>query len=803
MRPILLIALAACAGLPAQAENWIENADFESDEPFLWTGATLEREIVHSGNGALRLDEPADELSVGAQYGKPIELNQTEPEMVMAAFWVRFDARRQTGPFRGGVTFRTDTADGATLSWYGHFAIDQSEMGSWVYREHRWKPRAPIVRIRPSVYLRGCEGSIYIDDLYLGPATDLPRVPRRKIPVALTGADGRFTDWPVFEFVDFRSWGDRHVFHLGGRNESNLALSLGIRVKRPAPAYLTSAWGGQYWTIYSPERRELAQIYTDERLDLSRSGTSLATGRMCGLSDRAANLAPGGYVFLTEYFKRFLVYGTEKPEGEPYHDARTGQVYDYWDTVEITRPSKSFGISGIAAPFSLADLRSYRFEVTARGDPGAVRIRPRLLDAQDSSVPLYGLSPTAESDGRVVSAHPEVGPDGIPTGEYLARFPGESPRSVRVRAIVRLETPDGYRREEIDRIVPVTPSRPLPTAPRRQPLDMLGWGSPAYSLAPGASHGPDSMRRLIADARAAGVGKLLVHARTSKETEYPSRIAPSAELEWDRMRVAVNEGRKQGVTIYAAYEVGIAQPEDLEAHPGWAALDRGGEPNGWYCYNNPEVRAYHASLLAEIVSLYDVAGVSLDHCRPGGGCFCPLCAEGFKAKFGKPIQNVDSYDEDWINWKRDSVTEYMRGLGRAVRGARADAKFTGYVWGRLGPDKDRAGQDWPRWLQEGIMDFVAIGMYTPSTPFFRAQCRALRIIADRDLGGDTSRMYPMLGVTYIQRANPSYAHADAVIDRHLRAVSEEGLTCAGFFPFYALRPHVKTAAEHSVLREDN
>ena len=796
MRLIALIALAVCAGLPALAENWIENGNFESAAPLLWDGATLERHTVHSGKGALRLDEPADELSVSARYSKTIEVNQTEPEMVMAAFWMRFDARRQIGPIRGGVTFPTDMADGTTLSWYGHFQIDPNEMGSWVYREHRWKPRAPIVRIRPSVYLRGCEGSIYIDDLYLGPPVDLPRVPRKKIPLAVTGSAGRFTDWPIFRFTDFRPWGNAHVFHLGGRNQTNLRLWFSIVVHRPAPVYLTSAWGSQYWTLYCPERRELAQIHTDERLDLSRDGTHLQ-GRMCGFSDRASDLAPGGYVFLTEYSKRFLVYSTKKAEGEPYRDAKTGQTFNYWDTVEVTRLSSFLGPTGVAAPFSLADLTSYRFSVSAHGDVGAVRIRPRLIDARGNSIPLYRLWPSAESGGTWVGAHPEVGIDGVPTGDYLARFPGTMPASIRVRAVVYVATLAGKRQETIDVTVPVTASRPPAYPPDLPPLELLGWGYPTYSLAPGAAHGPESMRRLVADAKAAGVAKLLVHARTSKETVYPSRIAPNVEAEWDRMQVAVEEGRRQGVEIYAAYEVGIAQENDLAAHPDWAALDRGGKPNGWYCYNNPEVRAYHASLMAEIVERYEVAGVSLDHCRPGDGCFCPLCAKGFEAKYGKPIQDVDTYDPDWVSWKRDSITEYMRELREALRRARSDAKFSGYVWGRFGPDKDRAGQDWPRWLREGIMDFVAVGMYTPSTPFFRAQCRGLRIIADRELDGDTSRIYPMLGVTYIQRANPSYVHADAVIRRHLSAAAEEGLTAAGFFPFYALRPHVKTAATYS------
>jgi hypothetical protein len=43
-------------------------------------------------------------------------------------------------------------------------------------------------------------------------------------------------------------------------------------------------------------------------------------------------------------------------------------------------------------------------------------------------------------------------------------------------------------------------------------------------------------------------------------------------------------------------------------------------------------------------------------------------------------------------------------------------------------------------------------------------------------------------------AHAPYATADAVIGGHLRAARDEGLTGAGFFPFYTIRSHVPTAA---------
>ena len=192
-----------------------------------------------------------------------------------------------------------------------------------------------------------------------------------------------------------------------------------------------------------------------------------------------------------------------------------------------------------------------------------------------------------------------------------------------------------------------------------------------------------------------------------------------------------------------------------------------------------------------------MAGVSVDFCRPGGGCFCERCQKAFEAKYGKRLKGIDAYDPDWRAWQRNCITDYLRELREAVRKARPDAQFSGYVWARFAPDKDRAGQDWPRWLKEGIMDFVAVGQYSPSTLVFRAGCHTLNTIAQRDLGGDLGRLCPLLGVGYIQQANPSHAAADIVIARHLQAAREEGLGRAGYFAFYSIRNHLETSAGYS------
>ena len=790
---VLLIAALGFAQAQDADAPWIANGDFEADE-LPWDIGVIDHDVTHSGDGAMRLDCPGGTERVVSRCSE-IELNHDEPETILAKMWLRLDATKQTGPIRAGVSFHIDWRGGTGLSWYGPFEISPELAGSWTYHEARIKAIAPIERIRPMLFVQGIEGSISLDEISLGTAQELPRVPRETVPVSVTGKNGRFADWARFEFTQFRP--TAHVFHFTDADTTNLALDASINVLRPAPIYLNSAWGSQYWTLYSPDRRELAEIYTDERIDLSDEGPQDLHLTMSGAHHGSAGeLAPGGWVFVTDRFKSWLIYGTEQAEGEDYLDPATGKTFSYWDSVKLDPLSRALGASGTVAAFSVADLSSYEFFARGRWGDGEVILRPMLRDAQGNAVPLHGLSLTVELRGERLRAR-EITEDGVPTGDYTVAWP-EAPRDIsemtRVRASVALATPDGLVRATLDEQVGIG-AQSLVHEP--DALELIAWGSGHYAVSPTPAEGPASMERLVADVKAAGVSRLIVHGRGSRDDAYPSTISTYPDPEFDQLIAAQAAGVEHGVDIYAGYILGVAQPADLEAHPDWAQIGANGKPGTWYCYNNPEVRAFHASLIQEIGRNCDLTGIALDYCRPGSGCHCAICEALFQERYGRSLADVDSYDEDWLQFRRDSITSYIRELRAALREANPEMKLAGYVWGRLGPDADRGGQDWPLWLNEDLMDWVCVGQYTPSTPMFRAQCHTLKTIAEGDLDGDTTRIFPLLGASYIQRAFPSYRQADAVIDRHLQAASEEGLTGAGYFPTSSIRTHAETSARHA------
>jgi hypothetical protein len=139
----------------------------------------------------------------------------------------------------------------------------------------------------------------------------------------------------------------------------------------------------------------------------------------------------------------------------------------------------------------------------------------------------------------------------------------------------------------------------------------------------------------------------------------------------------------------------------------------------------------------------------------------------------------------------------MRQLAAAVRQANPKVKFGGYVWSRLGPDKDRADQDFPLWLKEGTFDFVYVGDYHSSLPFFRAVCRVCGVLADAN-GIGRERIIPNLGVGYIQNSYRHHETNEAMLARELEIVSEEGFSQAGLFTFSTSRVYLGTLKAHSM-----
>jgi uncharacterized lipoprotein YddW (UPF0748 family) len=176
----------------------------------------------------------------------------------------------------------------------------------------------------------------------------------------------------------------------------------------------------------------------------------------------------------------------------------------------------------------------------------------------------------------------------------------------------------------------------------------------------------------------------------------------------------------------AAAPAGLAsRPADLLRLAREAA--RGdGDVEGYYVSpSSPAVSDHLEAVMRELVREYPVAGLHLDFIRyPGPDYDYSRAAleafrrtSGAKDLLGGPTRDPQGFDA----FRRSAVTALVRRLAGAARAERQGLVLSAAV----APDEAHAVsqrfQEWPRWLDLGLLDAICPMAYTPDSRLFRAQ----------------------------------------------------------------------------------
>ena len=152
-------------------------------------------------------------------------------------------------------------------------------------------------------------------------------------------------------------------------------------------------------------------------------------------------------------------------------------------------------------------------------------------------------------------------------------------------------------------------------------------------------------------------------------------------------------------------------------------------PNGlagyWLDPGDERVREYLLGLVDELVRRYPkLDGIHLDFVRypsssgSGAGSFFskgkdfgygPKAVEAFKARYGLNPLTVKKTRENcdlWDGWRRDNVTDFVTAAGKRVRGIDPAMQVSAAVFAYAGRAYSSYFQDWRRWMEEGLLDFV-------------------------------------------------------------------------------------------------
>ena len=162
-------------------------------------------------------------------------------------------------------------------------------------------------------------------------------------------------------------------------------------------------------------------------------------------------------------------------------------------------------------------------------------------------------------------------------------------------------------------------------------------------------------------------------------------------------------------------------PDDLVAPlrlQGRLMQDAAGNDLPWLCPSHPDNRSMLLDALSDLARR-GLHGIHLDYVRypARDGCYSPATRAAFEKSTARPVADwpadvlpgaplAPAYEQ----FRRDEITSFVAEAGKAIRAINPSIRFSAAVY----PTPESAaenGQDWPRWLRDGLLDFASPMLY--------------------------------------------------------------------------------------------
>ena len=302
----------------------------------------------------------------------------------------------------------------------------------------------------------------------------------------------------------------------------------------------------------------------------------------------------------------------------------------------------------------------------------------------------------------------------------------------------------------------------------------------------------EQVRAMVAEADASGFNTLLVQVRGRGDALYASAYEPRAEslpddLSFDPLKVAIDDAHARGMAVHAWVNTHLVWgPVDpprspahlVNAHPDWLAVPRSlgrelyhQDPHtidylarlidhaaanvpkleGLFTSpSHPAVQRHLQQVWLDLAGNYDLDGIHFDYVRFPSPNFDysrgalerfrawvepRLSAARFRelaaAAEQDPYAMVDALSEHWDVFRRDSVTDLVRGIYEAVKALRPDLVVSAAVLADQRKAREERYQAWTAWLADGIIDVAVPMAYTADTELFHNWIASARVTAGK------------------------------------------------------------------------
>jgi uncharacterized lipoprotein YddW (UPF0748 family) len=259
-------------------------------------------------------------------------------------------------------------------------------------------------------------------------------------------------------------------------------------------------------------------------------------------------------------------------------------------------------------------------------------------------------------------------------------------------------------------------------------------------------------------------GKSYYDTKINSRSEYEDILKKASK---DTIDVILKEGKRCNIKVFAWVNIlslGKTRNVNIVAKFGKSILTKDqhlrssmrtedvNESDKYYLRDeqlflepgDPRVSEYMVSIIDEVITRYpDLSGVHLDYVRyPYPVPFVPRSSfnkfgltygyggeniKRFKEKTGlDPLSMADDNENSliWDNWKRDQVTNLVERLVKHIRNKAPQMLISCAVIPSPDTAFSVAFQDWPGWLENGIVDYVVLMNYTKNNQLAKEATRS-------------------------------------------------------------------------------
>ena len=259
-----------------------------------------------------------------------------------------------------------------------------------------------------------------------------------------------------------------------------------------------------------------------------------------------------------------------------------------------------------------------------------------------------------------------------------------------------------------------------------------------------------AMEGLVDFAQRARIKTLFVQIYRANMAWFPSKIADATPYEIcrkdfseDPFALLIKEAHTAGIEVYAWLNIlTLSNNKDARILKkyGPEILTRNLKPkkkiedykidNQYFLEpGDPRVREDLVNMVEEIVRAYpQLNGILFDYIRypdekPAYG-YTPINIERFKKTTG--LKAIEEKSDVWKNWKRRQVTEFLEILVKRTHSLRPRIHIAATGCMPYGRAHDEAFQDWPSWLQTGLVESVTLMNYSPDPVEFERWISAVK-----------------------------------------------------------------------------